>query len=102
MKGIALLFMVLTIAVSLENPIGASKTIFGGRNYNSFSLCCAEGFVQDAGEGYNCVPCSSVGLIQCAVCTLYYEKLQNNSAWNLYRCLSSKNINNLITVGGTS
>lgn len=38
----------LAIVASLDFGIGAPKSVFGGRSYNSFSLCCADGFVQDA------------------------------------------------------
>ena len=93
------LLILLTLLYEIHpNCFGVPLKAFGGRDDNCFSLCCAEGFVQDIKTGLTCISCDSVGLIQCVSCSLY-RTIDNK---NVYKCLSSKNINHLVTVGTAS
>lgn len=95
------LFLLLVLVVSINSGcIGVPLSIFDMKSFNCRSLCCVEGYVQDLITGTNCIPCDSVGLIGCASCALY-AKDESGSNYT-YRCLRSKNIEGLITVGSAS
>ena len=96
-----IVILLLLALLGMVSPLclGAPMKAFGGRNFNCFSLCCAPGFVQDVITGTNCVSCDSVGQIQCASCTLFFR---SEAEGNVYKCMSAKNINQLVTVGTTS
>lgn len=101
MKLIVLLLLLAVIAKSQNGCLGSPTLEFGERGFNCFALCCAEGYVVNLNQTGipECVSCASVGLIMCKVCVL----IPYSSSGNLtYKCLSSMNIPNLVTVGISS
>lgn len=81
--------------------LGSVPSYYSGRDFNCFALCCAEGYVMDLNTTgvVGCVSCESVGLVGCRLCSLIpFDRAENIS----YKCLASKNIPNLLTVGISS
>ena len=99
MKLVVPLLLIFIASVN-SKCLGVPLVTWGQISYNCISICCADGFVQDVVTGYNCVSCQSVGLVGCASCTLYST---TSSGHNLtYRCMTSNNIDRLITIGDSS
>ena len=99
MKLVLPILLVLVVSVN-SLCLGVPLTLINGKSFNCRSLCCADGYVQDLITGTTCVTCDSVGLYGCASCGLYATS-ESGSNYT-YKCLISKNIEGLVTVGSSS